>query len=95
MAEAQLTISFKRYNKEEMGVGLTNSIHQPNKPALKYSSSVNSLSRRILTVSTTERPRLSFPPGVLWLRTWDDEVPYGMSEERALEDEERESAELD
>ena len=55
-------------------VTLTNSIHQPNRPALKYSSSVNSLSRRILTVSTTERPRLSFPPGVLWLRTWGRET---------------------
>src|SRR5260221_1773900 len=44
---------------------LTNSIHHPTRAALKYSSSVNSRPLRILTESTTDIPRLSFPPRTL------------------------------
>ena len=43
----------------------TSSTHHPNTAALKYSSSVNARPLRISTESTTERPRLSLPPGTL------------------------------
>jgi hypothetical protein len=49
----------------DKAVKRTSSMHHPSRAALKYSSSVRGRLRSIATVSTTDMPRLSFPPGTL------------------------------
>ena len=53
---------------KEGGKGRTSSTHQPRMAALKYSSSDKDPPLRISAESTTDIPRLSFPPGTLWSR---------------------------
>src|ERR1700737_3355422 len=60
--QLQVRPSLTRYSRH------TNSTVQPRILALIYNSSDTGFPARISYVSTTDNPRLSFPPGVLYIK---------------------------